>query len=201
MTASRIVLVRHGPSAHIQHARFVNRGGVEQWRDAYDAAGIEADCQPPRALIDIARGAAEIFASDLPRAVESAGRLAETQPVRTSELLREIPLAIPRWPTRLPLTAWGTIIHFGWLYQIVRGTDASARDRARAAKAVELIAGGATEHSTVLVVTHGVFRRLLAAELVARGWTTKGRPGGYRHWSAWTFDRRGTTAGEDAGTR
>jgi hypothetical protein len=34
------------------------------------------------------------------------------------------------------------------------------------------------------VVTHGVFRRLLALDLVGRGWKAR-RDGGYRHWSAW----------------
>src|SRR6185436_11512114 len=120
MTA-RIVLVRHGPSAHLQRGGFVDRSAVERWRDAYDAAGIRADCRPPVALVETAADATHIIASDLPRAVESAERLAPQRAVWLSELLREIPLAIPRWPTRLPLEAWGVLIHLGWMQRIARG--------------------------------------------------------------------------------
>ena len=38
-----------------------------------------------------------------------------------------------------------------------------------------------------LVVTHGVFRRLLAKELIAQGWAGVVRRGGYRPWSFWLF--------------
>jgi len=185
MTA-RIILVRHGPSAHTVGGVF-DRTGVERWRDAYDAAGIRRGARPPPSLIQLARNATHLIASDLPRAVASAEALGSQHSVRVSELLREAPLAIPNWPTRLPLALWGTLIHAVWSYRISQGADATDADLARAEAASEWLASLVAEGSTAVVLTHGVFRRLVGRELVRRGWTSEGRDGGYRHWSAWTF--------------
>ncbi|MFL5386537.1 MAG: hypothetical protein ACJ8GN_28810 [Longimicrobiaceae bacterium] len=185
MTA-RIVLVRHGPSAHVHTAGRVDRTGMEAWRAAYDAAGVLEASRPPDALVRLVAAAAHVVASDLPRAVASAERLAPGREIGTSALLRETPLAIPAWPTRLPLGAWGVIISLGWGYRILRGTDASAAERARATEAAEWLAGLASG-GPVVAVTHGAYRRLLANRLLALGWTCTGRQGGYRPWSAWSF--------------
>src|SRR4029079_14359184 len=130
MTA-RIILVRHGPSAHTVGGVF-DRTGVERWRDAYDAAGIRGGPRPPPSLIQLARNATHLIASDLPRAVASAEALGSQHSVRVSELLREAPLAIPNWPTRLPLALWGTLIHAVWSCRISQGADATDADLARA---------------------------------------------------------------------
>ena len=187
MTAPRIVLVRHGPSAHVHTAGPVDCAGFEGWRAAYDSAGIQEVSRPPEYLVALAADATHVVASDLRRAVESAERLASGREVVASALLREMPLAIPAWPTRLPLGGWGVLISLGWGYRIVRGSDASADERARAAAAAEWLAGITADGSTTLAVTHGAFRRLLGRQLVACGWTSTGRVGGYRPWSAWSF--------------
>jgi len=179
MTA-RIILVRHGPSAHTVGGVF-DRTGVERWRDAYDAAGIRRGARPPPSLIQLARNATHLIASDLPRAVASAEALGSQHSVRVSELLREAPLAIPNWPTRLPLALWGTLIHAVWSYRISQGADATDADLARAEAASEWLASLVAEGSTAVVLTHGVFRRLVGRELVRRGWMSAGRDGGYSH--------------------
>lgn len=184
---ARIVLVRHGLSAHVHTAGAVGRAGMEAWRAAYDAAGIHARSQPPDALIRIAAEADHVVASDLARAVESARRLAPSREIRTTELLRETPLHIPAWPTRLPLGGWGFVITLDWGWRIARGRDASAEERARAAAAVEWLAALAANESIVLAVTHGAVRRLLANRLLSAGWSRAGRVGGWRPWSAWSF--------------
>jgi broad specificity phosphatase PhoE len=135
----------------------------------------------------MAADATHIVSSDLLRAVGSAETLAPNRQIRVSSLLREAPLAIPDWPTRLPLRGWDILMHIGWRFRIVRGTDATEEDRARAAAAADWLEGIVADGSTALVVTHGVFRRLLANHLNGRGWTGHGRTGGYAHWSAWSF--------------
>lgn len=186
MTA-RIVLVRHGPSAHAVGG-VLDRAGVERWRDAYDSAGIQPEARPPPALVQMARDATHLVASDMPRALASAEALGSPHEIRVSELFREAPLAIPRWPTRLPLVVWGALVHAAWSYRIARGVDETERDRARAAAASDWLNALVADGSTAVVVTHGVFRRLLGNHLVRRGWVTTGRDGGYRHWSRWSFE-------------
>jgi hypothetical protein len=186
--AGRIILVRHGPSAHI-HTGAIDRAGLEKWRDAYDAAGIQSTCRPPAELMRIVADADHVIASDLPRAIASAERVAPGREVRVSDLFREIPLDIPRWPTRLPLSGWSTLIFLSWVARIIRGIDHSAADRARAVSAGKLLAEIVADGSTAVVLTHGVFRRHLARQLVRDGWVSMGRQSGYQHWSAWHFAR------------
>ena len=186
---SRIVLVRHGPSAHVAEARVLDHEGVQRWRSEYDAAGINSSGHPPDELMAQAAAAQHLIASDMRRAMESANRLAPGRDIQTSSLLRESPLAIPRWPTRLPLLAWAMVINAAWSWRIFRGEEVSAAERARADEAAEWLASTVADGSVALVVTHGVFRRLIAQQLVSRGWSSAQRDGGYRPWSSWHMVR------------
>jgi broad specificity phosphatase PhoE len=187
---TRLILVRHGQSSHVARGGLLDAAAVQHWRDAYDLAGITDRSVPPKTLLRRVADAAHIVASDLPRAIASAERLAGGRPIHTSPLLREIPLPIPRLPMRAPLAAWGTAMHLAWSYRVVR-RDKSADELARVAAAIEWLEGVAGSELTV-VVTHGVFRSTLARELVRAGWVSEGRKGGYSHWSEWTFARHDT---------
>ena len=129
----------------------------------------------------------------MPRALASAEALGSAHEIRVSELFREAPLAIPRWPTRLPLVAWGALIHAAWSYRIARGVDETDVDRTRADAASDWLTALVADGSTAVVVTHGVFRRMLGSHLVRRGWTAARRDGGYRHWSSWSFPGRASS--------
>jgi broad specificity phosphatase PhoE len=157
---------------------------------AYDAAGIQADAQPPESLRRLADDATHVIARDLPRALGSAQRLGGTRAIVTSELLRESALSIPNWEICMPFGAWGLLISAAWFFRIARGTDMSDVERARTSAAVDWLIEMVDANSTLLAVTHGAFRRMLAKEITARGWTCAERQGGYRNWSAWTFIRR-----------
>lgn len=186
--APSLHLVRHGPSAHVHTGAAIDHAGVHQWLEAYDAAGILSLAQPPARVTRLAAEATHLVASDLPRAIASAERLAPGRALHVSPLLREAPLTVPRWPTRLPLSGWEFVIHARWVYDRIRDIhpDEGIRTRVRAAAdwLTDLVADG----STACVVTHGVVRLLIGRELNARGWTATGRDGGYRNWSSWSFD-------------
>lgn len=154
---------------------------------AYDAAGIQADAHPPESLRRLAGDATHVIASDLPRALGSAQRLGAARAIVTSDLLRESALSIPNWEIRMPIAAWGLLISAAWFYRIARGTDMSVVERARTSAAADWLIEMVDTDSTLLAVTHGAFRRMLAKELTSRGWTCAERQGGYRNWSAWTF--------------
>jgi broad specificity phosphatase PhoE len=182
----RIVLVRHGRTAHVHRGGWLDAAAVARWRDACDAVGIGADERPPAALRAEGERAALVVASDLPRAAESAERIVPGRVIHTSVLLREAPLQIPPWTrARLPLAAWEAVVHTRWLWRIVRGLDAPPDVRERCDAAADWLVGLASERSPVLVVTHGVFRRLLDGRLRRLGWRPEGGPRSYAHWSAW----------------
>ena len=188
----RIILVRHGHSAHTMSPGWIDAAGVARWREAYDAAGILDASVPPSDLVAVAAQAECLMTSDLARAIASAERLAPSTRARVSPLLREMPLEIPGWvPARWPLFVWEVCIHLHWLVKERRGSIAEAAELQRAADAVALLDEVSLDAPTVVVVTHGAFRRLLARQLAATGWASDRRDRGYRNWSAWPFRRRG----------
>lgn len=186
----RIVLVRHGHSAHTESPGWIDAAGVHRWREAYDAAGIRDDSEPPPPLVATTARADCLLVSDLPRALASAERLAPGRVVRVSPLLRETALEIPGWVrARWPLAVWEVCIHLHWLMQERRGSAPVPAELQRAADAAALLDEVSRETPSVVVVTHGAFRRILAMRLVADGWTAAPRVGGFQNWSSWSFHR------------
>jgi broad specificity phosphatase PhoE len=195
MTAPELLLVRHGRSAHVERG-WIDVHGVRRWMAAYDAAEIAPDHAPPPELVLLARDAVRVIASDLPRTVASAMRLAPDREIVRTPLLREAPMETPELPLpalggiRLPLRAWGTIWGMRWLSAWLRsapppGVDAAVL--ARADEAAAWLADQAMEAGgRVVVVTHATFRVVLTQALVRRGWRGPDqRP--YRAWSAWRY--------------
>ena len=191
----RILLIRHGRSAHVSSRTLLDRAGVERWRADYDAAGIIANDEPPLALRSSVERADVLVASDLPRAIASAKRLVPQRPVSESPLFRELPLPIPSIARlRAPLSVWGALIHARWILDIARRQDATSEALEQARLATEWCRTTCCEHRTdctLAVVTHGVFRRLLARQLVEDGWRLESRRRSYAHWSVWALAARG----------
>ena len=184
----RLLLIRHGPSAHPAPRGWLDLAGVERYLEAYDAAGILDDVPPAAVLREVA-AARLVVASDLPRAIASAERLVGRAPEAVSPLLRETRLRVPSWaPRRAPLAVWATVMHLSWLLDRARGVaPPDARERARLAAAWCGERCGEPD-GTVAVVTHGIFRLLLARELVAAGWRAAPGRQSYANWSVWRFD-------------
>jgi broad specificity phosphatase PhoE len=185
----RLLLVRHGQSAHVHRGGWLDAPALHRWRDDYDAAGIMDHSHPPASLVAEAARAGLVVSSDLPRAIVSAERLAPTRSRPASPLLRESPLDIPPWSSaRLPLTGWAAVLHLRWLAQIARGKDPSLADRQRVCDAAAWLEAHVREHETVVALTHGVFRRSLGNHLLTLGWRARERRRSYAHWSVWSFD-------------
>jgi len=188
----QLVLIRHGRSAYTNGTRWVDADGAKNWLAAYDAAGIAPDDAPPSALAARVASAEFLVASDMARAIESAERLAGGRPVLHSPLLRETPVEIPGWlPLRWPVSVWETCVHLNLAYRLARGIDLPPEERRRIASAAKWLTRLAHDGSPVVVVTHGLFRRLLTTHLIASGWRPEGSGlRSYDHWSAWTLSNR-----------
>lgn len=78
------------------------------------------------------------------------------------------------------------ISHLQWSYRLRTGSDHEFVRRASAA--ADWLEELARPSQTVLVVTHGGFRRILAARLVARGWRKAWRQLSYANWSSWELE-------------
>jgi broad specificity phosphatase PhoE len=195
MSVARLVLVRHGRPAHAGRGWY-DAAGMRGWLEAYDAAGLADDDAPPPALAALARDAALVAASDLPRARDSAARLAPDAPVVQSPLLRETPPAFPPLgPVRLPLAGWALAVGVRLAYQSARGVPAPTPALRQAREAARWLTELADRHGLVVAVTHVTVRGLIADALGAAGWLAEpaarrltGRYAQrYAHWSAWSF--------------
>jgi hypothetical protein len=171
-----IRLVRHGRAAHAR-ASWLDRVGVVRWLEAYDQAGVVEHDQPPRAL---RKSPGLVVASDMPRAAESA-RLLDPA-FRTSPLLREATLIIPKMKGRWPLMMWALMIGIRWLRAIRKGEWPSADDYARGEEAADWLDALSADADAITAVTHAGFRRILTPALERRGWTRHGKRKGH-HWS------------------
>jgi len=187
--SQRILLVRHGRSAHVQRGS-IDLAGFHRWRDAYEAAGIDEQDQPHPAVTELAAGSGIVVASTAPRALQSAMRLWPARDIVTSPLLRELELIPPNIRgVRMPLMAWALTYGLQWLVRAVRRRPHLApAELQRAREAAEWLSDLADEHGTVLAVTHASFRSLLARQLKSGGWQCE--PSDRRHWSVWSFTRR-----------
>ena len=186
---ARVLLVRHGRSAH-RRSGWLDADGVRHWLVRYDAAGILPDDVPPTALRELASHADVVVASDLPRALASAERLAAGLPVLTSPLLREIPLPVPALGlTRLPLACWALAIGTGAAVRRLRGTAPPGDVRTQATAAAAWLSGLAERDGLVVAVTHANVRAQIAAALGDAGWRREPGGGRHAHWSAWSFVR------------
>jgi len=189
MTDRKIILIRHGLSAHV-HSGWMDLAGFLKWREAYEAAGIDPRDTPPLELQSLASAAAVLVSSDIPRAIDSARLLAPGKEVILSPLLRELDLVPPNLPhLRLPLMGWA--LTYG-LRMLLRGRGhVTPAEHDRANEAATWLTGLATAHGTVAAVTHHSFRSVLAKTLTARGWQSTLPRRRSAHWSAWSFSPYG----------
>jgi broad specificity phosphatase PhoE len=191
--ATRVLLVRHGRSAHRARG-WLDAAGVRAWFEAYDAAGILPEDEPPPALRALVAEAGLVVGSDLPRARASAERLAPDAPVLLTPLLRELPLELPALGgARLPLAAWALAAGAHWAYRTMRGRAPATAALERAAAAADWLAALADRHDTVVAVTHASLRGQIAAALRAADWACEVGRRRWAHWSVWTLTR-GTPA-------
>jgi broad specificity phosphatase PhoE len=185
-SSARIVLVRHGKSAHVHDGRWYRHHEVKQFESAYDAAGIRDDSHPSSELKALAAKADVLCASDMIRAIASAQRLAPGRQVAVSPLIREIKLEPPSWiPFNLPLDVWDSFSAAQWTYRLAVGANNEFTDRA--VMGVDWLVAHASGTRTVVAVTHGGFRRILAHRLLARRWQAAAPNRSFENWSAWEF--------------
>jgi len=187
--AHKIVLVRHGLSAHV-HVGLIDLAGFGRWRDVYEAAGIDERDAPPPELRALAASSGIIVASEARRAIESARLLDPRRSVSASPLLGELELRPPRIRgVRMPLRGWAVAIGMRWMIRALRQAHVSASEVQRSRDAAEWLSGLADQHGSVVAVTHGSFRTILSERLIEQGWGCETTKRQSSHWSAWSFLR------------
>ena len=177
--------MRHGKPA-FTGGKKVTSEAMASWIKHYDLADIGSD-SPSEASRKLAAKALVVFSSPLPRAISSLAALNLT-PKKVVEVFREAELPVYLIPVvKLSPFSWVLFFRLLWLCGMSHKAESLALAKGRARQGADLLEKYARERSgPVLMMGHGIINRLIAQQLIARGWTARARAGkGY--WGADVF--------------
>jgi broad specificity phosphatase PhoE len=185
----RIILMRHGEPA-LQPSLWITGHEFGEWVQSFDRGGIDDAMVVPEQVQRLASTIGWVIASDLPRATQSAARLAGVRLARGLVIdpnLREARL-MQSFPTslRAPASLWLRVARLAWWLDITSSPEPIAAARHRAKRVTNKLVSLALEHHSVLVIGHGTFNALLARRLRRLGWAGPLLPPS-RYWSVATY--------------
>ncbi len=179
-----ITLIRHGKPHGIDPG-WRSSAGFASWLQVEGDRGIDLDdSSVGQALSSKWR----VYCSDLRRAIDSASHLTDPEIVCADPMFREAGLGALTAPgfIRLPIGAWTVLVRLAWFLRIVDGPESLEQARRRALIAAARLDADARKYRQVVVVGHGLFNGMVAAELRRLGWTGPRRPG-HRYWESTTY--------------
>ena len=182
-----VVLIRHGKPA-IEKGRLLGHRTFQDYIEAYEQAGLDPQNPPPEWLVDLTRKARRIFASDRPRARESARALAPHADVLTDALFMEAQLKSPKVPlVRMNAPVWAVLARVAWHAGHNAGIEHYRDAKMRAEKAVEILRATAEKDGFAVLVAHGYFNAMIGRMLSRQGWRKHGRHRA-KFWNAVTYE-------------
>ncbi|MFW6413268.1 MAG: histidine phosphatase family protein, partial [Oceanicaulis sp.] len=122
-----------------------------------------------------------LYASTLPRAIETAQACCGGREIALDSTFVEAPLPPPRMPGRFTARTWGIYARCSWWAGHARGRETRGQAEGRAATASEMLIEAA-RHGPVILFAHGWFNRMMRPQLKKRGWQCV-RDGGDWYWS------------------
>jgi broad specificity phosphatase PhoE len=189
-----ITIARHGePDA--DRRELLTWRDYERWWANYDLAGLKPGQTAPDCLRAQAREAKTVFASTLPRAIETARAATGGDEFITDPVFVEAPLPPPGLPGRFRSKTWGVYARCAWWLGMARDKETRPEAEARAALAAEQLVRAAQEGSVALFA-HGWFNRMLRPELKSRGWVCV-RDGGDDYWSWRRYEFKAVSGRDD----
>ncbi|MEM8799436.1 MAG: histidine phosphatase family protein [Pseudomonadota bacterium] len=190
-----ILLVRHGEPV-VKWSRRLRRRDYAAWLAEYERASLDrAISAPPHRLIEKFRDINKVFASTLPRAVETATTLKGDGQFVRSAMFVEAALPVP--PVlgfRMTALGWGVWSRVFWILGLTQGLESFRAARKRAAYAADFLIKAAARDEKVALVAHGFFNTMIARELRRRGWAGP-KTRSWPFWAARSFRPAGASSG------
>lgn len=186
----QIITVRHGRPALSRRVIF-SANGYGEWWQKYDEGGLYSGQTPPDRLMEAASTAVRVYASIMPRAIETAEMIAgDKSLVKSDPLFVEAPLPPPPWPDWLKLSPrfWGVISRLYWNFGYVIG-DMETKDQAwvRVDRILDKLIEDAAS-GDVVMCAHGYLNWMIARRANARGIKCREWHGGNKYWSFRRYD-------------
>lgn len=184
---ARIILVRHGRPALPLNPRTGHRG-FRDYIDAYEAAGLDPASLPPKDLSDLVKELDHVFASDRPRAHESARALAPHAQLAVDPLFAEAPLASPRIPLlKMRVPKWAVVARILWHAGYHPEIEDYRKAKHRAGQAADILMDRARDGGAAVLVAHGYFNAMIGRQLRQRGFACTGSHR-VRYWNAVIYE-------------
>lgn len=172
--------MRHGKPV-LPSTGWIGAAEMGAWIRCYDLSEVAADGLPD-ASVALAASASCVVASAAPRALTSAHMLGR-RPELTDAIYCEAQLPYAGWRfPRLPPALWAGFFRLLWFCGYARQAESIRATRTRAKEAADRLVSMAAD-GPVLLVGHGIMNRLIAGELVGRGWSALGKHNS-GHWGA-----------------
>ncbi len=172
----KIILIRHA-EVDINKNSFAYAFELKKWLDIYNNAEIKKDFISKHEISNIFDSSDRILCSGLKRSYDSLALYGKI-PDEEDELFNEagLPFANWRW-VKLPLSLWAVIFRVMWLFGYKKNGESLQEAKIRAQKGASKLVASCEKGTTVTLLGHGLMNRLIAKELVKRGWSNQGKMG------------------------
>jgi broad specificity phosphatase PhoE len=182
----RIIIARHGRPNLSREVKITSKEYGEWWKQ-YDASGLHPDERVPASLVEAAKGAAHVYSSTLPRAIETAKQVVQgARDVPQDALFVEAHLPPPPIPgIKLRPGTWGGISRAFWICGYTKGGKFEShfatwkRVHQIADRLIEM-----TEDGNVVLCAHGYLNWMIYRCLKKRhNWLLVHHEGRNDYWS------------------
>lgn len=183
-----ISFIRHGKSKHVDNKRITCKE-FKWWVEKYDYSSVFEQKTYPLETIKKIASAQVVVTSNLKRSIESAKLLDSNMELISKPAFDEIKLpqpAINIQILRLKPNTWAVILRSLWFMGYSHGCESLSKEKSRAKIAADILIKYAQEHTSVVLVGHGFFNRLIAKELKRRNWKSDKKINS-EHWNCTTY--------------
>jgi broad specificity phosphatase PhoE len=192
LMTGRIITARHG-RPDLSRDLAITAKDYGAWWARYDACGLAPEECAPERLVQLAKNAATVLSSTLPRAMETAAIAIEgAREAPADPMFVEAPLPPPPIPwLKLRPGAWGVLSRTLWFLGYAPGDvenhfQAWSRVRRIAARLSDCARKG-----DVVLFAHGYLNWMIDQQLRRESWVRSECDGGNRYWSWRVYEPAG----------
>jgi len=183
----KVVIQRHG-EPDIGKWGKISSSEMGRWINCYNESGVVLDNKPCSESLSHIKNSF-VVCSSLERSKHSA-KLVEVDTFISDSSFCEAELPVVNVPLlKLAPHTWSIIFRIFWFLGVSKNVESRMAISSRVKIACKALENLAEEHSNVVLIGHGIMNRLIAKELLRRGWGGEAAPNGkkYHGYSYWEY--------------
>lgn len=183
----KIVIQRHGEPDIGKWGKILS-SEMRKWISRYNESGVTVDNMPCSESLTHAKNSF-VVCSTLERSRHSV-KLLEVKEHMPDSSFCEAELPIVNVPLlKISPHTWSMIFRVFWFLGLSKNVESRKEITSRVKHACETLERLAEEHENIHLVGHGIMNRLIAKELLQRGWGGEKAPNGkkYHGYSYWEY--------------